>query len=745
MSISARNSVVTLASVFAWAMFSAAPVQGQNVEGMFVTVPNPITSEAVRGIEATVTRRTDPQNPRRVSTVVFDFNHDGKPASTANFGACLDLQSLIEKLHRAGITTVAFVHANTTGHTVLPVLTCRELVMSKSATIGQVNAEGADALDKRKEGFYLDAPPLDRRAKLPAVIRKMFDGSVKLRHGKSRTPPNDMVYFNASEPAERAAILGDVDRLPPVEGTQDNQTALYPTSTARAVGLWKATAENRSEVAAIYGFSETRDDPLGDKVPDVYRWTLRGDIDGGTRDSLARVVRDVRNKGGNVLILVINVGGHDLVAARQVADDLRLLQTEAPKVKVVGFITDRAPAAGTVIALGCNEIVMYRGKPDANGEVKEAEIGDFSHYVNPKNTKPAEVESNLTSVRDLAKSQGYEPLLIDGMFNKDIEIVRASRTTTANRKQLLTREQLEADNQAAKDEAAKTGAVADVWNLDKVIKPKGQLLKLNATVAAEVRLARMIVEEPEVKAVTAAYGWSEAKDPDPGWLDKFAEFLRMPVVTVLIVVIGFTGLILELKVPGLTVPGIIAALCFILVFWAHSKFSGQTFALALLLFLMGLVLVGIEIFVLPGFGACGIFGILCMLAGLGLVTVDKIPETGAEWGTLGIRVSRYLFAMMGALGLAFLIARYLPRLPGANRLVLNAPPETTSGDALPGGVEAAELLGAIGTANTPLRPAGVVKFGEKFVDVVSDGGFVPAGTRVQVIQVEGTRIVVKEV
>ena len=50
-----------------------------------------------------------------------------------------------------------------------------------------------------------------------------------------------------------------------------------------------------------------------------------------------------------------------------------------------------------------------------------------------------------------------------------------------------------------------------------------------------------------------------------------------------------------------------------------------------------------------------------------------------------------------------------------------------------------------GTASTPLRPAGVVKFGDKFVDVVSDGGFIPAGTRVQVIQVEATRIVVKEV
>jgi membrane-bound ClpP family serine protease len=64
---------------------------------------------------------------------------------------------------------------------------------------------------------------------------------------------------------------------------------------------------------------------------------------------------------------------------------------------------------------------------------------------------------------------------------------------------------------------------------------------------------------------------------------------------------------------------------------------------------------------------------------------------------------------------------------------------------LPGAAHAASLLGAIGVASTVLRPAGTVQFGDEFVDVVSDGGFISAGTRVQVIEVEGTRIVVKEV
>ena len=743
MSISVRNSAATLTCALVCALFSTGPVFGQNAEGIFVSVPNPITSESVRAIKAQVNRSIDPQNPRRVKTIVFDFNSDDKPASSADFGSCYDLRKFIHNtVNKAGVTTVAFVHLNATGHTVLPILACREIVMSKDAAIGQIVGETVSTLDDNEKFSYDQTLKDSNRTALSAVVRKMYDSSLHLRKAK-RKPPNDTgyVYFNKDGP-EAAEMAGDPKTWPTVDGAPDAQIALYPARVAREVGLCTGTAENRREVAAIYGISNIHNDPLGDQQPDVYRWTLRDDIDGGTKDSLARVINDVRRKGGNVLILVIDVGGQDLVAARAVADELRAAQTGENPIKIVAFVNGRAPAAGTVVALGCFEIVMYRPKADAEG--KESEIGDFSDYLK-RNPNGGNTEANLASIRELAQSQGYDPLLIDGMFHKELELLLASKRTSANRKALMTREKFDADNAEAKAFAAKNGGVPDLWNLDKVIKPKDQLLKLNATRAEEVRLAAAVVEEPDVKAVTTAYGWPDAKDPDPGWLDKFAEFLRMPVVTVLIVVIGFTGLILELKVPGLTVPGIIAALSFILVFWAHSKFSGQTFVLALLLFLMGLVLIGLEIFVIPGFGACGIFGILCMLAGLALVTVDKIPQTGAEWGILGIRISRYLFAMMGAMGLALVIARYLPKLPGANRLVLNAPPETTVADMLPGGAEAAELLGAIGTTNTPLRPAGVVKFADKFVDVVSDGGFIPAGTRVQVIQVEGTRIVVKEV
>ncbi|MBA4064936.1 MAG: hypothetical protein C0501_14720 [Isosphaera sp.] len=733
MSTPVRLPARALAGVLAWSVLSAAPAQ--TAEGLFVVVPNPISTDAVNNIKAQVNPRLESGAPP-VSHVVFDFNPDGKPAASDTFGACLDLQYFIAGLKtKHGKTTVAFVRANVTGHTVLPVLACQEVVMARGAALGQVVGGAVPPLDEGQKGFYRSTLEAGGRAPLWAVVRKMFDPAVQLRSGIDRAG-QAKVFIDAANPADLARVAGQPAAVP---WAQDGQVGLYSAEDARNIGLSKWTLNTVPEVAAEYGLPPLRADPLRGAQARVFRWELRKDIDGSTRESVGRVIKDVRKRGGNVLILVIQAGGNDLVAARELADELRAAQAGDDPVKVIAFVPESAPAAGTVVALGCSEIVMTRPKPDAAGEVKEAEIGDFSGYLNPKVTRPADADAQLVSIRRLAEEQGHPGLLVDGMFKKDLEIVRVrpAADDRANQRRLVTREEFDLAN---KDK------FKPEWEEVKVVKPRGQLLKLTATEAVEYGLARTVVEGADARAVTAAYGWADPLDPEPGWLDKFADFLKIPAVTVLLVVIGFTGLILELKLPGLTVPGILAALCFILVFWAHSKFSGQTFVLALLLFLLGLVLVGLEIFVLPGFGVSGICGILAMIAGLGLVTLDRVPQTPAEWGGLGGRVSIYLFAMMGALALAFVIARYLPSLPGANRLVLAGPSDTGSpADALPGAGEAAALLGAIGTTSTPLRPAGVVRFGDKFVDVVSDGGFVPAGTRVQAIQVEGTRIVVKEV
>lgn len=728
-------------------LLSAAVASAQDAasDAVFVTVQNPITTDAFKRIQNQINLRLNDPNPqRRLTAVVFDFNPDGKPAATTDFGPCYDLAGFIDGL-KGQLNTVAFLNGPVAGHTVLPALACKERVMRDRPTasgqapgaLGPVVVEGMKAPDAVVIAAYRQRVGPD----LWPLVQKMLDANVQLVKGRPREGANRTVYADARDKDAVNQLAG----VEPVQVVQDGQYARYPASAARAVGLSQARADTRPEVAEVYSLppSSVRDDPLRGQTPEAFQWVLTGDIDGAKRESLNRVIRDVRKKKGNVLFLVFKeVGGTDLDVARGLADDLVKAQTGDDAVQIIAFIPESAPDAAAVVALGCSEIVMSRVKGE--GEVKEAEFGNFDRYLKSAKSGGA-IDAQRKSLRELAEQQGYAGVLIDGLLDRRVEIVRASARDNPRKTRLMTRAEFDADQKTAAE--AKGDKQLPWADVPKVIKPKDVPFRIRATEAAELGLARFVVPSADTTAVSEIYGVTNPKSPDSGWVDKFADFLRIPAVTIILVMLGFIGLILELKVPGLTVPGIVAALCFILVFWSQSRFSGEMFILALLLFLLGLVLVGLEIFVLPGFGVCGICGILFMLAGLGLVTLEKLPTNSGEWAGFGVRVSYYLFALMGAMVMAFLIARFLPQVPGANRLLLAPPTDQTDASAplLPGASEALELLGAIGTTTTALRPAGVVRFGDKFVDVVSDGGFIPSGSRVQVIAVEGTRIVVKEV
>src|SRR6185437_2364375 len=241
---------------------------------------------------------------------------------------------------------------------------------------------------------------------------------------------------------------------------------------------------------------------------------------------------------------------------------------------------------------------------------------------------------------------------------------------------------------------------------------------------------------------------AEVHTADSDWLDGLIDFLRDPWTSVVLVMLGITCLILELKMPGVTLPGIVSAVCFLLFFWSHSQVSGQIIWLAFLLFLLGLILLALEIFVIPGFGITGISGIILVLGSIGLVAYCHWPRSNDEWLGYGQALVPFMLSIVGALVLAFVLARYLPHIPYANRLMLKPQGEADEfGEETVDAIhpEMAALLGAIGVAATPLRPAGKVQFGEDFVDVIAEGCYVMPGTRVQVVEIEGNRVVVKEV
>jgi membrane-bound serine protease (ClpP class) len=174
-----------------------------------------------------------------------------------------------------------------------------------------------------------------------------------------------------------------------------------------------------------------------------------------------------------------------------------------------------------------------------------------------------------------------------------------------------------------------------------------------------------------------------------------------------------------------------------LFFWGHwlVQLAGWE---ELMLVSLGIVLLALEVFVLPGMTVAGIAGILALVAGLGMTLVGS----GATVAAISTALGRVALSMLLAMAGAAALLRFLPHSPFGRRLVL-----ATGMPAGGGYVSAPESdqawLGRTGTAVSPLRPAGIADIDGTRVDVVSDGAFIDAGSPIAVTRVDGNRIVVR--
>jgi membrane-bound serine protease (ClpP class) len=216
----------------------------------------------------------------------------------------------------------------------------------------------------------------------------------------------------------------------------------------------------------------------------------------------------------------------------------------------------------------------------------------------------------------------------------------------------------------------------------------------------------------------------------------------LPIVEILLVVLGVALLVLELKVPGSFVFAGVAAVLFLLFFWAQAALGAPLIGLGLALFLLGLALVGIELTVLPSHVVPGVVGLLLILAGLVVAGLDRVPADAGDWKVVGIRALWTGLTVAGGCVLAAIAARHLSHIPIANRLVLVPPADRSEGESDVTD-PAAGLLGETGLAISLLGFAGMARIAGRRVDVVTEGEFIPPGVAVRVVAVDGHRVVVK--
>ncbi len=715
---------VCAASAFGQAP-AGEPVRGEeaSVDGVFISVSNRIDSLVLSRVKSQMDRFRDRPDKRGLK-IVLDFNADGGPSRTDDYGVCRDFAKYLLGIQDA--TTIAFVRNDVTGHTVLPVLACKEVVMSKKARIGNVTGTQGEPLEPDILAYYTHLA--ERRRYFPAIILKMADPKMEVIEGNRA---GGAWYVDALRLDEEVKnnFVPAVRRDPVLMA---GKAGFYDAAQAQKFGLCQVHLETRADVRELYQMPTTslREDPLQGRTPVAYRLIVSGKVDRTMKERLGNRLRQTVRKGANLIFLQLECGDGETLVAQDLAETIRTLRDnngENP-VMTVAIVTREARNTAVFLALGCSEIVMDQ----------KAQLGGFEQYVSQAPQLADKISASLAS---LAEKQGYPALLVRGMLEPNLAIHQVSRRGKAFERRLMDSDQLNEDAEKTRE-----------WVNEGPVKPFGAWLTLDSSEAKRHGVAKFVFEgEPQqlVTFLRDKYGLDERQPTEvkSDWLEDFAEFLCSPVVAMFLIMIGIIGLILELKVPGVGVPGVVAAICFVLYFWSQSQLQGQLTMLAILLFLLGLILIGLEVFLVPGLGVPGISGIVLVVVSLGLATVVKKPETQHEWMEFGTTLTTISVSLLGAVAGALALAYYLPNIPWANRLVLIPPAETTAPLEEESGTSLAyaSLLGAIGEAATTLRPAGKARFGDDFVDVVAEGNYVKAGSRVQVIEIEGNRIVVKEV
>jgi len=414
------------------------------------------------------------------------------------------------------------------------------------------------------------------------------------------------------------------------------------------------------------------------QAPTVYRLAVTGVVEDGLAPYVARGLREAAAAGAAAVYLDIDTPGGRIDAAERIADAVG-----ASTVPVYAFVNPRAYSAGALIALSAKAIYMRPG----------AVLGAATP-VDGQGVKASEkmVSAMRGEFRALAEARGLDPRVAEAMVDERVEVPGLDSPD-----QLLT---------LSTNEALRVGYA-------------------KAAVAGEPELLRAI-GLPDARVVTL----------EPNWAELVVRFLTNPLVSPLLLSLGILGLVFEIKTGAFGLGGLIS-LASLGLFFGSSFLVGLAGWEEIILLGVGLVAISIEVFVLPGFGAAGILGLVALGAAVTLAMIGTSPTTADV---------AQAFVVLGA-SLAITVAvayAWLRHLPNSGRfagLFLRGGAHQVDGYIA--AAPRADLVGQDGVAMTDLRPSGTAQIGPERVDVVTEGEYVAQGRAVRVVRSEGYRHVVR--
>jgi membrane-bound serine protease (ClpP class) len=375
-----------------------------------------------------------------------------------------------------------------------------------------------------------------------------------------------------------------------------------------------------------------------------------------------------------------------------IADSIRTLILQYPKPVYV-FIDNNAASAGALISIACDSIYMRKG----------ANIGAASVVNQSGEVMPDKYQSYMRStMRSTAETNGRDPKIAEAMVDPSIIVP----------------------------------GVVD----------SGKVLTFTSSEAIKFGYCEGEAESIAEVMRLAGYPEYELIEYHPTFVDNIIGFLVSPLISGLLIMIIIGGIYFELQTPGVGFP-ILASLVAAVLYFAPLYLEGLAENWEILIFIIGLLLIALEVFVIPGFGVAGISGIILVIFGL---TFSMIENEGFDISFVGLNavlrsMGLVIFSLfIAVVGSLFLGSRLLKKGGLFSKVVLSSEQKKEEGY-VGGGQGMSELIGQTGTVESVLRPSGKVEINGEIYDATSERSFIDKGEKVIVYKVETSQIFVKKV
>lgn len=468
---------------------------------------------------------------------------------------------------------------------------------------------------------------------------------------------------------------------------------------------------------------------------------LDGQVDNYMRDQIFRRFAQARQMGAQTIILRIDTYGGLVTAGLEISQFLK----SQDDLHIIAYVPSKAISAGVMIALAADEIVM--GPSAKIGDSAPIAITPTGGLQELPPAERAKMESPILSdFYESALRNGYDPLLVESM-------VAVGRTVywiedDAGQRRFV--------NESQYAQLTQDGAWHAVAGVRSPIDGPDTLLTVHTELAIQLGLARQMVRSVEQLAQERHLQVIGTLSNSAG--DYAVQWLGSSGVRFVLFIIFLMSLYTALHAPGQGMAEALAAIS-LTVLVGVPLLTGYAQWWELGAILVGLALLALEVFVIPGFGVAGLSGIALVLVGFIMTFVPKepggmpgvLPQMGQTWNGLQTGLWVVFGGLLCSLVLWFWLSKYLPKLPYFNKLVLTEVSGTPAAAPLPA-TEAAQAfpsIGAVGTVVTDLKPGGTIEIFEEAtgvnrqLDAVSDDGFVVAGQKVAVRELRGNYVIVR--